>query len=227
MERTACQGTFMSNMPESIKDLFEKLQNEILWLHTQWEIYRQLFDHSDKRILFLDTCSSVFVVIHRVLVNEVQLSFSKLSDPARTRRDENLSLWQLQEQVKMLGDEGLSEQLRRKLDEIAEKFKVFRSRRNKRLAHFDLSTSLRPSLNPLPIVSQQMIEDALILVSEYMNTVEGHYCQRQCLYEHGIELKRDADALVTILKFGFRFKELVRDGKIPDDELGKGEWRDA
>jgi len=33
--------------------------------------------------------------------------------------------------------------------------------------------------------------------------------------------------VVAMLKLGFRFKELVRDGKIPDDELCKGEWSDA
>jgi len=157
----------------------------------------------------------------------MHLSLSKLTDPSRTGKCENLSLEQLQKQLHALGEERLCEDLREILDQIHEKCEVSRCRRNKRIAHFDLDTSLGRNLTPLPAVSQQMIEDTLHLLRQYMNAVERHYCEKGILCEHGIELKRDADALVAILKFGFRFKELVRDGKIPDDELGKGEWRDA
>ena len=163
----------------------------------------------------------------RCTLADVQLSLSRLTDPARTRHHENLSLEYLQEQVETLGHRELSARLRIMLNDLQEKCPEIKLRRNKRLAHSDLTTFLLSKVRPLPVVSQQMIEDALSLAGEYMNTIEGHYCKRQVLYEHGIELRHDADSLVALLKFGFRFKELAIAGKIPDEELSKGRWSDA
>ena len=60
-----------------------------------------------------------------------------------------------------------------------------------------------------------------------MNAIEGHYYQRETSYEFGIGSARDADALVATLQDGLRFKELLKDRRIPLDELCKGDWADA
>ncbi len=39
----------MSEIPDPLKELFEKLKNEITSLHARWKIYRQLFAHSGER----------------------------------------------------------------------------------------------------------------------------------------------------------------------------------
>jgi hypothetical protein len=224
---TGWEVVTMTEMPESIRDAFEQLREDVLLLETRWEIYRQLFDHSPMRLLFLDKCSSIFVLIEKLLVSDVQLSLSRLTDPARKGHHENLSLEYLKEQVEALGDCELSSRLRIMLDDLQKKCREIKRRRNKRLAHSDLRTSLQRSVRPMNILTRQMIEDALSLAGEYMNTIQAHYCEGTVLYEHGIELRHDADSLVALLKFGFRFKELAIAGKIPDEELSNGRWSDA
>ena len=93
----------MSDMPESMKDLFSELKNEILWLHARWKIYRQLFAHSARRIDLLNQSARVFfIIVHTTLLDEIQISFGKITDPALTGKHENLSLDQLQERVEVL-----------------------------------------------------------------------------------------------------------------------------
>ena len=227
----------MNDVPESIRDIFNKLRNEVTSLHARWKIYRQIFAHSDKRIALLNKCApTFFFVIHGVFIDEIQLSLSRLTDSARTGKYEHLSLAQLQERVKSLGHDGLSSTLSDILVEIygirnsqdkPGKRKAIWTPRCKRLAHFDLDTSLNPDVDPLPGVSRQMIEDMLALVRKYMNTIEGYYCQSQYLYHDPIIGPHDGEALVAILKWGVRFHELSDEEKISWEDQHMGQWEDA
>src|SRR5208283_4951754 len=99
----------MSNIPESIEGVFEEIRNEVLWLHTKWTIYRQLFGHSEKRIELLNKCAAVaFYTFEEVLFDEIQMSLSKLTDPAGKGNKKTLSFEQLQKQVKKNGDRELA-----------------------------------------------------------------------------------------------------------------------
>jgi hypothetical protein len=218
----------MSDMPESTKDVFNELKNEILWLHARWKIYRQLFAHSARRVDLLNRSARVFfIIVHATLLDEIQISFGKLTDPARTGKHENLSLDQLQERVEGLDDTDFSARLRKMLDGIHDKCRVFRIRRNKRLAHFDLDTSLQLEGEPLPGVSRQMIEDALSLIRKYMNTIGIHYIQTETGYERVTMSGNDGDALVAWLKDGLDFSDLARKLKKGRTELRSGKWNDA
>ena len=207
----------MNDMPESIKEIFDELKNEITSLHARWKIYRQLYGHSPDRIPLLNRCApTFFFFIHGVLIDELQLSIGKLTDPARTGKNENLSLKKLHEQVKELGDEKLSSKLNDILVDLCGdhkpnkpgKCEAIRTRRHKRIAHFDLITSIQPGTDPLPGVSRQMIEDVLASLRKYMNTIEGYYCQSEYRYHDPIIGPYDAEALVALLEYGLKFKHL-------------------
>jgi hypothetical protein len=227
----------MSDRPESINGIFDELKNEIMWLHAEWKIYRQLFAHNDKRIdLLNETAKDFFLVIHTVLINEIQLTLAKLCDTARTGKHENLSLAQLQERIEGLGDQGLSSRLNEILTKLCGdpkcpdkpgKCRAIRDRRHKRLAHFDLKTSIQPEADPLPGVSRQMIEDVLSLVREYMNTIGIHYSQTETNYQNPIMWGTDGDALVALLKDGLDFSELPKKFGKGRNELRSGKWGDA
>ena len=227
----------MSDMPESIKDVFDELKNEILWLHAQWKIYRQLFAHSARRVDLLNRSARVFfIIVHATLLDEIQLSLGKLTDPARTGKHENLSLAQLQERVETLGDQALSSQLNEILVELCGdrnnldkpgKCKAIRIRRNKRLAHFDLDTSLQLDAEPLPGISRQMIEDALSLIRKYMNTIGIRLSQTETAYERVTMSGDDGEALIAWLKDGLDFNELARKLKKGRNELRSGKWSEA
>lgn len=208
----------MNSLPATIEKVFEELRNEIHWVHAKWMIYRELFDHSDERIDLLNECASAFFYfIEQTLFGDVLLSIAKITDPARTGKRENLTLYQLQEQIETFGEEQFSSQLRKLLADLNTKSVDIRAYRNKSLAHFDLATAMRSAEKELSI-SRQMVEDALSLVREYMNTIQTHYSRSEAGYQYFI-LQTGSEALVTMLKFGLRYDQLVRDEKISWEDI--------
>src|SRR5205814_2375279 len=115
--------------------------------------------------------STFFFIIQDVLIDEVQVSLSKLTDPAKTGKHENLSLEQLQTRLDNHADATLAASNRKILDVLHSQCAPFREWRNKNLAHIDLLTAMKAAPNPLPGVSRQMIEDALASVRDYLNAI--------------------------------------------------------
>lgn len=217
----------MTSIPKDIDDVYEELKTEITWLHGRWVVYRQLFAESEKRIDLLNDCASAFFyIIQDVLIGEIQISLSKLTDQARSGKFNNLSLEQLQALVDTHGDQTLAAQTRLVLDQLHSKCEPFRVWRNKRLAHLDLTTAMKSNADPLPGISRQMIEDALSLVREFMNKIEGHYRDSEVGYEHFI-MHSDGEALVAMLRSGMRYEELLKEEKISYDDWHHGKWHDA
>ena len=217
----------MPIIPERINEVYEELKTEITWLHGRWIIYRQLFAESEKRIDLLNECASTFFyILQDLLLGEVQVSLSKLDDPAKSGKFDNLSLEQLQARIELHGEKSLEAKTRSILAKIHLKCRPFRAWRNKRLAHLDLTTAMKSSPDPLPGISRQMIEDALADVRMFMNTIEMHYNDSEYGYEHFI-MNSDGEALIAILRFGLRYEELEKERKISYDDWHHGKWHDA
>lgn len=217
----------MPTIPSEIDEIYEALKTEITWMHGRWIVYRQLFAESEKRIdLLNESASTFFYIIQDVLLGEIQVSLSKLTDPASSGKFDNLSLEQLQARVEAKGQQKLAVQLRQLLDDLQSKSKPFRAWRNKQLAHLDLKTAMKSSLNPLPGISRQMIEEALSSVRDYMNEIEGHYHDSTFGYEHFMMLT-DGEALVAKLKYGLRYEELLQARALPVGDWREGNWSDA
>lgn len=218
----------MSNIPKPINEVFEKIKKEILWMHVTWTIYRQLFAHSEKRIELLNKCGGLsFRIFEEALWDGIQLSLTKLTDPAASLGKDNLTFEQIQSRLEKSEDPILCGNLRDLLDGLKDKCAAFRRRRNKRLAHFDLKTAMQDGANLDPI-SRKMIEAALSLVREYMNTIEAHYDGHDTEYEQILGMSTaDGNALVTWLKDGLEFTELAKKLKKGRNELRSGKWDKA
>jgi len=219
--------TNQSKIPPAIIQIYDELRSEITWLHGRWLTYRELFADSERRIdLLNESAGTFFYIIQDVLLDEVQICLSKLTDPASTGKHENLSLEQLQSKLEQHGDLALATKCRGVLNTIHTQCQVFRVRRHKELAHLDLPTALKQLPQPIPGVSRQMIEDAMLSVRDYMNAIEAHYNDSEWGYEHFI-MGNGAGALVATLRAGLRYEELVQERGIPLDDWRKGKWSDA
>lgn len=216
-----------SNVPTQFIAIYDELRSEITWLHGRWLTYRELFAENPQRIELLnESAGTFFYIIEDVLLDEVQISLSKLTDPASSGKHDNLSLEQLQSHLQLHGDATLAAECRAILDKLHSQCQVFRVRRHKTLAHLDLPTALKQLPQPLPGVSRQMIEDALKSVREYMNAFEAHYNNSEWGYEHFV-LNHGAGSLLATLRAGLRYEELVQQRALPFDDWRKGKWSDA
>ena len=215
-------------IPPEISQVFDELQTEITWLHCRWIVFGQLFNGSQARLdLLNESASAFFFVAQDSIISDVQVTLSKLTDPAQTGRMHNLSLEQPLLGLISLGETELTRSLRHLLDEIHSKCAAFRLQRNKRLAHLDLHTALQKGSSTLPTITIDMIETALSLIREFMNSVEGHYTDSETGYEHFIMRASDGDTLVHLLKSAHRYDELVQSQKIGFDDLENSRWKDV
>ncbi len=217
----------LSKIPVQFIAIYDELQSEITWMHGRWLTYRELFAETPKRIELLnEAAGTFFYIIQDVLLDEVQVCLSKLTDPASSGKHDNLSLEQLQCQLHNHGAPALTARCRLLLDKILSQCQVFRVRRHKTLAHLDLPTAMKQLPKPLPGVSRQMIEDALETVRDYMNEIEAHYNDSEWGYEHFI-LNDGSGALLATLRAGLRYEELIQERALPFDDWRKGKWSDA
>jgi hypothetical protein len=219
--------TTSSQVPQQFLAIYDELRSEITWLHGRWLTYRELFAEDPRRIDFLNECAGTFFyIIEEVLIDEVQVCLSKLTDPATTGKHDNLSLEQLQVQLNQYGEAALASNCRVILDRIHSQCQTFRVRRHKTLAHLDLPTAMKQLPQPLPGVSRQMIEDALESVRDFMNLIEAQYNNSEWGYEHFI-MSHGAEALLATLRAGLRYEELTQDRALPFDDWRHGKWSNA
>jgi hypothetical protein len=216
-----------SNVPFEFVDIFDKLRTEIVWLHVRWLTYRDLFAESPQRVALLtESAGLFFFILHDLFIDEIQICLSKLTDPAKIRKYENLSLECLQAKLDQFGDPKLATKCRTLLDTIHDQCQVFRVRRDKTLAHLDLQTAMKQLSTPLPGVSRQMISDALKSTRDYMNLVDLHYNESEMAYEHFIG-HDGAPSLLATLRAGLRYDELIKTRVLPPDDWQKGQWNNA
>lgn len=215
-----------SKVPLEFVKMYDELKSEVTWMHGRCLTYRELFAESPKRIELLNECAGTFFYfVQDVLMDEVQLVISKLTDPAYSGKFENLSLERLQLALNSYGDVKLAANCRSILDQLHVQCTSIRIRRHKQLGHADLVTALKLA-TPLPGISRQMIEDALASVREFLNAIEIHYNDSEWAYEHFI-MHHGAGALLATIRGGLRYEELVKSKQIPYDDWRKSVWSDA
>ncbi|WP_144428110.1 hypothetical protein [Azospirillum thiophilum] len=217
----------MAEMPEEIFGVYQELKNEVTWLHAKWKIYRQLYAKSEKRVNLLnEVARAFFYIIEQSLRSEISIYASKLTDPARSRKFENLSLYQLQERIAKNCDADFSSGSQELLDIVKERCAPLRNWRDKKLAHLDLNVAMNTATTPLPSFSRKEIGGAISSIAEYMNNIEGYYNDSHHAYEM-VSIPTDANALIEMLKWSMRYEELRSTGKIAIDDWSLGDWRDA
>jgi hypothetical protein len=207
--------------PAAIHDLWITIKAEVVWLHGRWIIYRQLYGTSQEHIDILNRSASTFFnVIQKTMLHDVQLSLSKLGDPAGSGKRKNLTLAALVLELEDTGENLVVSKLVPLLKNFDDACKNLRHRRNKWIAHFDLETMLQSKVKPLEGPSRAEIETALAALRDVMNCVELHYTESQTAYEHFI-MNNDGEYLISTLKQGLRYRELVKEKVIAHDDLRK------
>ena len=172
----------------------------------------QLYTTSEIRLEALNTVAPTFFgTLQRVLLNDVQLALSRLGDPSRMGRRENLTLETLIEAISGLEEQALAAELSTALGVFRERCTMIVMRRNQWIAHHDIS--LRSPAERLPGVSRQEIEQALDQLRIFMRRVYSHYMNSHMAYEMFV-LNDDANNIVRAVAEALRYRELMSQGNI-------------
>ena len=207
--------------PVQIHTLWTSLDREITWLHGRWIIYRQLFGTNRERVdLLNESAGTFFNALHNVLLHDVQLSLSKLGDPAGSGSRKNMTLKALHQQLQASGEALAADKMKASMQKFAVACVKIRHRRDKWIAHFDRSTMLNDDVIPRMGPSREEIESALEARREAINCISFHYTGTTMRYEH-FSMQADGEALIQSLRRGLRYRELVNEGAVTRDDYRK------
>jgi hypothetical protein len=207
--------------PIAIQELWASLTADVVWLHGRWIIYRQLFGTNKERVdLLNEAAGTVTWILQHLLLHDVQISLSKIGDPAGSGSRKNLTLRRLQITLRDTGESELSEKMEPLLAAFEASCEKVRHRRNKWIAHNDLPTKIAARSEPLSGPSREEIELSLSALRDVMNCVELKFKDSQTAYEH-FAMNEDGEYLISALARSKRYRELVKEGVIPRDDFRK------
>ncbi|MCJ7622305.1 MAG: hypothetical protein MUO76_02290 [Anaerolineaceae bacterium] len=189
-----------SKIPSAFRDIFQSIDREVIWIHSKWLIYQQLFSGSeDNTDLFNKSAGFFFGVVQRTFFEDSLLGISRLTDPPKSMGKDNRSLAQLIDKLLILGYNDLVKDLESDLKILNSISKPFREWRNKKIAHSDLGSNLLVNSDPLPGITTKNIEEALAVIRQFMNRVNGYFTDSETIYDHFVTA-RGGKALLSKLK---------------------------
>lgn len=201
---------------DDLRDALYAIVYELTRLFFWWKVAKELFWKSLWRSAFLaDISQNTFRVFEDVLVDNILITFAKLSDPIGTPGKENLSLERICVMVKRK-DKQLSKELRSSLLLIRKYCDFAIQHRHKRLAHFDYRTQM--NLDTLPNFPVNDFGEAMAEIKRFIilaaRSVENFRLEFEPETWDNV-----TDEFVKYLKQGMRYRELQDAGKIDPKDL--------
>lgn len=188
--------------------VYSALSSDVLWLHTKWLEYRELFAGTVARVKLLnDTSPGFFSILQHVLWRDVLLHIARLTDPPTQAGRENLTLLSLPPLLEC----PFHREVEAMLKATTEKSAFARRFRNKHLAHQDKDHAL-DRVKPLTAGSRKDVEEALESFASVLNAVNSHYREATMLYREPSSLS-DANLLLYWLNFA-QLTEAQRQARI-------------
>lgn len=216
--------TDFGKLPGDLKDAFGPLSDDITWTSIYWSIYKQLFRTSENYIDIMNQCApNFFLVIQRALVDLVVFRLTRLGDRAKQKGSSNLSLETICNLVKAQEEPQLMTSLRVIMARFRGLARPLKEYRDKKLAHLSLAQACGNSTLELPSVTFRMIEDALFIVYEFMNEIDGHYRNSTTDYSEAL-LVGDGNDVISCLLESLRYRELLKELQVPYNDLEKCAW---
>jgi hypothetical protein len=164
-----------------------------------------------------------FGVLQGILFDAVQLSVSRLGDPAEVGRNRNLTLGTLADSLSTVTDQDFMTRLRTLLSAYHSKSEQVRARRNKRIAHSDYQTLLAGASGGLAGPSRQEIDEILVALRQFMNAIAERFGKTEIFYQASTP-DAAAPALLMILKAGLRHRDLWDDDGTWLEDLQKSPY---
>ena len=213
-------------IPPEISEIWEFINSEIIWLHGRWNVHRQIYGTSPECIALINWAApTFFVIIQRVLMNDIQLTLVKLADPALTGKRDNATLEALVVLLEKYYSDAPIQDIRDSLIEFRKRCKNIQHRRNKDIAHFDLQVQLGDNSELLPGPSMQEIESALEALRQFMKILIVYFVMPHKVYE--LITPTNGNTLLYQLKKAHRYDQLEAQGTIPFDDILKSPYFNA
>lgn len=190
-----------------LNELFKVVNDEVTWLHTIWELFNQLYWSGAENFEIMDaTAPQFFVILRTMMFEEMILIVNRLTDPPITLGKANASLERLIEQVNKETHTALVISLQGKLASIRASSTMYRTWRNKRVSHNDLSIALEKE-GTLPHIMRGEAQIVVREIAEFMNEFSLAILDSSQAYVPFLAAHGDGVALMRYLKEAVKKRE--------------------
>ena len=167
-----CEEKKKISVDEETQLIFSALDKQIIEFYHRWKIYEQLFGSGQENIDLLNKSgSNVFFLFQKMVLDDIFLILSRITDPAQQGKNENASLYNLVNRIENQIPNSYDLKLRKQLGELKKVCQNITVHRRKRLAHADINHALKATAEWLPPVTFGEIEDALSRVRKLMGDI--------------------------------------------------------
>ncbi len=193
----------IEHMGQEVGEVFFLLKQELFRIYVQWNEYMEAFGTKEDRVNMLNQAAGgFFKCVQDALWSNIILGLCRVTDPAQTGKNQNLSL----DSLRHLVEYELSTQINQPMSAVKDKTKFARDWRNRHYAHSDLRLAKDETATPLEPASRKHVIEALDAIVSVMDEVEYHYMNRRTLYSEAMN-QQNVVALLSVLDDGFRFNK--------------------
>jgi hypothetical protein len=214
------KNQYIEKMGESLGTQFYALLHEVIWLHTKWAEFLELFGSKPTRIELLNEAAHAFFgIIQYVLWDETLLHIARLTDPPISMGHANLTIKNLPE---LVNDPATKTVLVALVETAMNKTTFCRDWRNRRIAHSDLDLAMNKSATPLKPASRKQVTEALSAIADVLNKVDECYTNSKTHFKGG-NITGNAESLLHVLDDGLRAQaereERISRGEFSEEDL--------
>lgn len=175
------KAEYIRVMGDQLGPLYAALWQEVAGLHMKWAEFVTLFGTKPSRIELLNKVApEFFSIVQNALWENVLLHITRLTDPQKSGRKQNLSILSMNELIDHPETKATAGDLANKALAATT---FCRDWRNRRIAHRDLDLALANGAVPLELASREKVRDGLKALAAVLNTVESHYAGSTTYFE--------------------------------------------
>ena len=153
-----------------LERVLNAVNDQVIQLSFRWKIFCQLFDSGPENVELLNKSgSNVFGLFQRLILDDVMISLSRLTDPDKSFGNDNASVRNIVTKAKACLPAATIAEVETLVSELDKHVLNIRKHRNKALAHADLGHAL--NVSALPAVTYDELEKAMKILQEIVNVV--------------------------------------------------------
>ena len=188
--------------PPTLQELHKFIVFQVLEMSARYKVYCQLFSETQERIDLMEDCApNFFTITHDTLLDDLAMILCRLTDPPtqgdRENPFENLVFERLLAEAGLERGKPESDEFYLLLRTIKKDCQKFRSHRNRRIAHAEVSTALNKA--QLPKISKEALKDSVENIILLLKKVDGYLGLVDTEYEDMI-LEGDGNQIIWLLE---------------------------
>ena len=194
----------MVAISKDVRRIYEELYAQVSLLTYNWLTYKDLFYQGQKRIDLLDRTGRVFFqVYHDMLLGEVMLSLSRLTDKPKSKKGARISIRRLLLHLDGDVDPSFAPRFKAMVEQAERDCLPFRHHRDNEIAHINLEAVLNSHLHPLPDLTIEQIDGALKNIQASLTLFSESVFDETHVFEP-IQAVRGPASLIFYLERGVR-----------------------